>query len=154
LRRSRTGVVANAKAALAEAAEVLAKRGMKFTEIRRSVFNLLCHGNKAVGAYDLVVAFGKECGRRVTPNTVYRALDFLEQQGLVAHLASTRAYVVRRPAQGTETSLFFVCSKCGVVTERQDPEVERMICLAANAIGFHARPRAIDIEGLCKRCTG
>jgi Fur family zinc uptake transcriptional regulator len=153
MRRLRTIAAVSANAVLAKAAAILAKRRVKFTEIRRSVLELLCREGKAVSAYDLAAAFEKECGRRVTPNTVYRALEFLEVQGLVAHLASTRAYVARRPVQGAENSLFFVCSKCGVAAERQDPDVERVIRFAARAIGFNARPRAIDVEGICKRCT-
>lgn len=138
---------------MASAAELLAKRGMKFTEVRRSVLKLLFRGNKAVGAYDLAAALEKECGRRITPTTVYRALDFLEQQGLVAHLASTRTYVVRRPPQGAGNSVMFVCNKCGATAESQVPEVQRVIRLAASAIGFYTHARAIDVEGTCRRCA-
>jgi Fur family zinc uptake transcriptional regulator len=138
---------------MADAAALLAKRGMKFTEVRRSVLKLLFRGNKALGAYDLAAAFEKECGRRVTPTTVYRALDFLQQQGLVAHLSSTRTYVIRGPILGAENFTFFVCTKCGVTARNQDPEVERMIRVAASAIGFATHARAMDVEGLCRRCA-
>jgi Fur family zinc uptake transcriptional regulator len=138
---------------MADAAEFLAKRGMKFTEVRRSILNLLYRENRAVGAYDLRAAFEKECGRRVTPTTVYRALDFFERQGLVTHLANTRTYIARRPLQGAENSVFFVCNKCGATAESQDPEVERAIRAAANAIGFYTHARAIDVDGICRRCA-
>ena len=125
---------------------------MKFTEVRRSVFSLLCSGHKAVSAYDLAASLGQEYGRRVTPTTVYRALEFLLEQGLVAHLATTLTYVLRRPS-GVENPLFFVCSKCSVVTQRQDLAFDRILRLAASKMGFNARSRAIDVEGLCKRCV-
>jgi len=116
------------------------------------VLKLLRREQKAIGAYDLVSEFATESGRHIAPNTVYRTLDFLEEQGLVAHLANSRAYVARMPHEGAETSVFFVCSKCGVTTECQEPHIERAVRSAAIAIGFVARARAIDIEGVCKQC--
>jgi Fur family zinc uptake transcriptional regulator len=115
--------------------------------------NALCRKQKAIGAYDLAAAHQKESGRRTEAYGIYRALEFLEAQGLVAHLAGTRTFVACTPRQGIETSLFFVCSKCGLTSERRDPDVEKMIHLAADAIGFHARVRAIDVEGVCKKCS-
>jgi Fur family zinc uptake transcriptional regulator len=144
---------AKADAALADAAELLVRRGLKLTSIRRSVLGLLCREQKAFGAYDLVTAFAKQSGRRITPCTVYRVRDFLEKHGLVAHLANSRDYVARRPQERAETSLFFVCSQCGVTTECQNPHVERVVHSAANAIGFVASARAIDVEGMCKQCS-
>jgi Fur family zinc uptake transcriptional regulator len=114
---------------------------------------LLCLEQKAVGAYDLAAAHERESGRRTAPYTIYRALDFLQKQGLVAHLESTHTYVACAPQQGAQTSLFFVCGKCGIVTERWDPDVERTVGSAAKAIGFSTSARTIEIEGLCKECS-
>jgi Fur family zinc uptake transcriptional regulator len=115
--------------------------------------DLLCRERKAVGAYDLAAAHEKESGRRTAPYAIYRALEFLEKHGLVAHLASTHAYVACVPRRSGKTSLFFVCGECGVTTERESPDVERMVRVAADAIGFSARLRAIDVEGVCRKCS-
>jgi Fur family transcriptional regulator, zinc uptake regulator len=153
MKRSRLKAATDGKAILSNAAELLARRGMRFTAVRRLVLELLCREQKAIGAYDLASAFGAVSGRRVAANTVYRALDFLAEQGLVAHLSSTRTYVARRPHGGTESSVFFVCTECGETTERQESDVARAVRTAANAIGFIARARAIDVDGVCKQCS-
>ena len=48
--------------------------------------------HKPLGAYDLAELLGPK-GRRLAPITVYRALDFLMEQGLVHRLASQNAYI-------------------------------------------------------------
>jgi len=138
---------------LIAAAELLARRGERFTKVRRSVLHLLCQEQKAVGAYDLVPMYEKALGRRIAANTVYRALDFLEQQGLVAHLANARAYVAREPHEGMDASLFFVCRKCAVAIECHEPKIQRAVGASANAVGFIAHTRVIDVEGICKACS-
>jgi|SRR5450432_1271679 Fur family transcriptional regulator, zinc uptake regulator len=153
MRRHRVETELNADAALVAAAELLAQRGKKFTAIRRSVLKLLCREPKAVSAYTLVLAFENESGRRIAPNTVYRALDFLQEQGLVAHLLNTRTYVARLPYHDEETFLFFVCSRCGITAECRDPHVERAVRLSASTIGFVAHARGIDLAGICKQCS-
>ncbi|MDR3385627.1 MAG: transcriptional repressor [Rudaea sp.] len=153
MKQSRLKAARDGKEILSNAAELLARRGMRFTTVRRLVLELLCREQKAIGAYDLASALEALSGRRVAANTVYRALDFLAEQGLVAHLASTRTYVARIHHDGAESSVFFVCTECGETTERQEPNVQRAVRTAANAIGFIARARAIDVEGFCKACT-
>lgn len=153
MRRNRLETTLNADTAFAEAAELLAKRGIKFTAIRRAVFELLCRESKAVGAYALVSAMEKESGRRIAPQTVYRTLEILEAEGLVAHLPNTKSYVARLPHKQAETSLFFVCSKCGLTVECQDSNVGRAVRSSANAIGFASSARVIDLAGMCKQCS-
>lgn len=153
MKRHKLESASNADATLVAARELLAKRGIAFTVIRGSIFELLCRESKAVSAYALVSAFEKESGRRITPQTVYRALDFLEQQGLVAHLLNTRTYVARSPDYDDETSLYFVCSACGITAESKDRHVERAVRLSANTIGFVARGCVIDLAGLCRQCS-
>jgi Fur family zinc uptake transcriptional regulator len=138
--------------ALTTAAEYLAARGVTFTPLQRSVLELLYVEKKATGAYDLTASFEKHFGRRVRPNTVYRTLDFLENHGLVVHLASTRAYVACTPHELAEVLVFFVCSKCGMATECRESRIGHAIRHSAGAIGFVTHTRAVDLKGVCKRC--
>lgn len=138
------------------AALFLAKRGLHLTQLRRSVLELLYAEGRAIGAYDLTAAYEVRYGRRVRPNSVYRALDFLETSGLVVHLAHSRSYATRTPdkhKEQDEPCLFFVCSGCGAATECRDPRVGRAIRRTEIAIGFVTHMRSIDIQGMCKSCV-
>src|SRR3546814_3345406 len=56
--------------------------GAKLTPIRRRVLDLIWQSHRPAGAHDLLALMGGE-GPKVAPPTVYRALDFLVEPGLV-----------------------------------------------------------------------
>jgi len=84
--------------------------------------------------------------------TIYRALDFLVRQGLVAHLARHSAYVACEHVERDHAHLVFVCGNRGVATECADRTTERRFARAANQIGFAPEPITIEIDGLFKIC--
>ena len=146
-------VAFNSSAILAEAAKLLADRGVKFTPIRRSVLELLCRNKKAIGAYEIASSFEHEYGRTVVPNTVYRALEFLEEQGLVVHLMSTRAYALNGFQQHAIPNVFFVCMSCKMISEMVDPHLVQAARSGADKIHFNTSTRPIEIQGSCMQCS-
>src|SRR5690606_29397539 len=78
--------------ALDAAERVCAGRGARLTELRRRVLELVWQSHRPVGAYPLLAALGRD-GHAPAPPTVYRALDFLQAQGLVHRIESRNAYV-------------------------------------------------------------
>ena len=143
---------ARVQSALAAAEQFLSLRGAQFTPIRRAVLRLLCRAGKAVGAYELLYSHQQEVGHRVAPNTIYRALIFLEQHRLVAHLAGQRRYVAITPHTDRGV-LFFVCDGCGISLEHDATHVERALNEAAAAIGFRAVQRSLAVAGTCRHCA-
>ena len=81
--------------AMAQAEDLCRASGARLTPIRRKVLEALHATHKPLGAYDLAEILGPK-GRRLAPITVYRALDFLMEQGLVRRLASQNAYIASR----------------------------------------------------------
>ncbi|WP_297007212.1 transcriptional repressor, partial [Thalassospira sp. UBA6510] len=77
--------------ALAQAEKVCDSENARFTDMRRKVFTLIWQSHKAVTAYELLDALTAE-GQRVQPPTVYRALEFLTELGLVHRIESLNAY--------------------------------------------------------------
>lgn len=62
---------------------------------------------------------------RKPPPTVYRALDFLLEQGFVHKVESTNSYVLCHLFdQPTHTSAMFICDRCGAVKEECAEGVE------------------------------
>ena len=153
MRKSVATTVADAASMLAFATEQLSERGVQLTPIRRSVLQLLCREQKDVSAYDLLTFYEKALGRRTTANTIYRALHFLEEHGVVAHLSSTRTYIVRVFRESAEPSVFFVCGGCKTTTECKDPHVESAVSAKAKTIGFSSHLRKIEVQGVCDGCV-
>jgi Fur family zinc uptake transcriptional regulator len=75
-----------------DAGRVAADRGVSLTETRRRVFELVLKAGQPVGAYRLIEAM-QHAGRRALPPTVYRALNFLLDNGLVHRIESMNAFL-------------------------------------------------------------
>ena len=68
--------------ALRTAEKVCKERGLQLTAIRRRVLELIWARHAPIGAYDILASLKKGEGA-LAPPTVYRALDFLMDAGLI-----------------------------------------------------------------------
>src|SRR3712207_7506725 len=86
-------VVAAPVDAMLDRAEALcAGRGAQLTELRRQVLRLVLVAETPVGAYALLDRL-KADRPGAAPPTVYRALDFLLEQGLIHRVERLNAFV-------------------------------------------------------------
>ena len=139
--------------ALKAAEKVCAARGERFTPLRRAVFELLWSSHKPVKAYDLLAQLALTHDRPAPP-TVYRALDFLQEAGLVHKLESLNSYIGCGEPGRAHQGQFLICEKCGVVAELDDAELTARIDTSARRIGFKVNDETIEISGLCRDCQG
>ncbi|MSQ69535.1 MAG: transcriptional repressor [Gammaproteobacteria bacterium] len=137
--------------ALAKAETACATAGKRLTPLRRRVLELVWGSHLPVKAYDLLAILGRE-REQAAPPTVYRALDFLQQVGLVHRIASLNAFVgCGEPLQG-HVSQFLICTQCGTVAELANLGLSTSISASAEALGFQATRQTIEVEGICKHC--
>ena len=94
-------------------AELLCRdRGLRFTAIRRRVLELVWDSHKPIGAYDILEILGKESSSAAPP-TVYRALEFLIEAGLVHRLDSLNAFIgCPDPASRHAGGISQPCARC------------------------------------------
>src|SRR5215470_11661297 len=132
--------------ALAHAEALCAKRAQRLTPIRRQVLEALLESHKPLGAYEIIERAGK--GARPAPITIYRALNFLRDQGLVHRIESRNAFVacVNNHATG-DLVVFLICERCGDVGEAPAAAVADDLKAAARAAGFTPRAPVIEISG-------
>src|ERR1700748_2852969 len=76
--------------AITHAEQVCRDRAQKFTPIRRQVLQALLSSHRPLGAYEVIDELAKSMPRPA-PITVYRALDFLMENGLVHRIESRNA---------------------------------------------------------------
>jgi Fur family zinc uptake transcriptional regulator len=69
------------------------RRGCKLTALRRQVLELVLRHQGVVKAYQVLADLQKERGIAAPP-TVYRALDFLVEQGLLHRVDALNGFVV------------------------------------------------------------
>jgi len=139
--------------ALESAAEHCAKSGARLTKLRRHVLELVWGSHAPVGAYALLDALRAE-GQSAAPPTVYRALDFLMEQGLIHRVESLNAYIGCAHPEAPHTALLLLCTGCGRAAEFEDRGVDEKLRRAAAARGFAVAHQTIEVEGLCPDCRG
>lgn len=132
-------------------------RGCRLTDIRRHVLGLVLESDKPVGAYDLLERL-RTVHRGAAPPTVYRALDFLLEQGLIHKVERLSAFVgcVHDTASGAHhhhAAQFLICTRCGRTIELDDADVAAVLGTAAARAGFVPQRSTVEIEGLCAACA-
>jgi len=135
-----------------EAAEAVCnKRGARLTPTRKRVLELIWREHKPVGAYDLLHVLQQE-RRGAAPPTVYRALDFLQEQGLIHRIEFLNAYVGCDDPENPHVGHFLVCRECGNAFELADQRIEETIAESSMALGFEAEQSMVEIKGVCADC--
>ncbi|MDE2516073.1 MAG: transcriptional repressor [Rhodospirillales bacterium] len=150
------GFAAAIETALERAEQHCLARGARLTALRREVLGLILDRSAPVGAYELLDALQARRGPAAPP-TVYRALDFLQEQGLVHRIERLSAYIGclghAHGEAGTEhAAQFLICRACGQAFEIDDHALEAALGAAAAKLGFTLGRATIEAEGVCAAC--
>jgi Fur family zinc uptake transcriptional regulator len=141
-----------ASAAIAHAEKICAARAERLTPIRRRVLEALLASHAPLGAYELIDRLAVR-GARPAPITIYRALDFLREQGLVHRIESRNAFIACVQDHGSgDPMVFLICEQCGTVGEAASAAVADTIRNASRAAGFTPKTPVIEITGICAHC--
>ncbi|OUS09935.1 Fur family transcriptional regulator [Gammaproteobacteria bacterium 53_120_T64] len=140
------------KAALAQARNRCSARKARLTPIRESVLHLLWQSHRPLGAYKIIEQLSAESGKRILPPTVYRALDFLLELGLIHRLATLNAYIGCPFPDSVHSDYFLLCRECGSVAECSAESVNNAIVSTAERAGFLVESQTVEILGVCTPC--
>lgn len=135
-----------------EVSAACAQRGLRLTEIRMQVLELIAASEKPVKAYDLLDRL-KDARSNAAPPTVYRALDFLIDNGFIHKLQSINAYVGCHHPSVVHQVPFLICDVCESATEICDERVSGMLADQAKSLGFRARAQTLEVHGVCRHCV-
>ncbi len=150
---------------LDRAAAQCARRGAQLTELRRQVLRLVLEAEQPVGAYALLDRL-KDLRGGAAPPTVYRALDFLLEQGVIHKVERQNAYLgcveagQGGHAHGAEEGhhehphQFLICRTCGATAEISDPAITAALASASAGAGFTLHRATVEAEGVCAGCAG
>ncbi|MEQ1638018.1 MAG: transcriptional repressor [Methylococcales bacterium] len=138
--------------ALNKAEQLCGVRGVQLTTIRQQVLALIWESHKAVKAYELLDRI-KPLQSAAKPATIYRALDFLIEQGLIHRVESLNAFVGCRCSGQQHEQLLLICKVCEEVEERSAVEVMQTIVRELAAAHFLVHSKAIEIHGICAKCS-
>jgi Fur family transcriptional regulator, zinc uptake regulator len=138
--------------ALAYAEAQCAARAQRLTPIRRQVLEALLSSHSPLGAYEIIERLADRSGRPA-PITIYRALDFLRDNGLIHRIESRNAFVAcGHNHGGDDLVVFLICERCGAVGEAPGGAVADALKVSSRSAGFSPKSPLIEIIGICSHC--
>jgi len=135
--------------ALADA--VAKQKRQRFTPIRRKVLKLLAESKAPTKAYDLLKNLDGTGASK--PPTVYRALDFLLDLGLVHKIETLNAYVACGHANHMHKAAFLICDTCSNVQELHAAGTAKILKIETDSVGFVLDRSVIEAHGRCAECA-
>ena len=135
--------------ALAEAR--LSGAGQRLTPVRRRTLQILLESHRALGAYDVLERLVAD-GFANQPPVAYRALEFLEEQGLVHRIRRLNAFTACMHPGEHHAPAFLICRECHIVAEAPASGVIHALEGAARPLGFAIERATVEALGLCPAC--
>jgi len=140
-----------ASSALAHAEALCAARTQRLTPMRRHVLEALLASHKPLGAYEIIERLADK--NRPAPITIYRAIEFLRDNGLVHRIESRNAFVACVHNHGTDDLVvFLICERCGAVGEAPGGTAAEALKASSRAAGFSPKSPLVEIAGICSHC--
>ncbi len=127
------------------------ERGLRLTPVRKRVLQILLESHQALGAYDVLNRLAAE-GFGNQPPVAYRALEFLEEQGLVHRIRRLNAFAACMHPGEEHAPVFLICTGCKTVAEAPATGIGAALGLAASGMGFVIERATVEAVGKCPAC--
>ena len=137
---------------LESAAEHCLKNGANLTDLRRQVLDLVLAHDGVVKAYQILTDLQQARGSAAPP-TVYRALEFLVEQGILHRVEALNGYVVCRHLDCAHPSVILTCRDCGKVDEMAADEGFMALRQLCAGHGFEMDEQQLLLNGRCVQCS-
>jgi len=138
--------------ALQSAEQLCKQKGLRFTSSRKRILELICTSHKAIGAYELLDVFKQE-EPKAKPVTIYRALDFLMEVGLVHKIESLNAFIGCLQSEKQHQCAILICNVCKNAYEMDANPVYENLFELSQSVQFTAQNITIELRGLCVNCN-
>jgi Fur family transcriptional regulator, zinc uptake regulator len=142
-----------AQETLRAAEDICRAKGLRMTPQRRAVLAALVDTKGPLGAYDLIEILRKGNARGPAPIAIYRALEFLRDNGFIHRLETLNAFIAcpHLHASG-ERVVFLICDQCRHVEETSARPLDEALSSLATAHGFVPTRQVMELAGTCRHC--
>jgi Fur family zinc uptake transcriptional regulator len=137
--------------AIAQAETVTRERGLRLTPVRRRTLEILLEEHRAMGAYEVLDRLAAEgFGRQ--PPVVYRALEFLVENGMAHRVQRLNAFAACAHPGQDHHPVFLICERCNAISEAPADKTLAALAQVAKGQGFDLRAVSLEATGLCATC--
>ncbi|MGE4352364.1 MAG: Fur family transcriptional regulator [Bdellovibrionales bacterium] len=119
----------------------------------QKIYDLLLQTPAPLSAYEILDKLRK--GGVRSPPTVYRALETLQEKGVVHRVESLNAFVACRHKCGEPhggVSPFAICTQCGAVKELCEPSLATALQKMGKDFLAQVDHKVFEISGICHKC--
>lgn len=142
----------NSEEVIDELKKIVKQKGLKYTEQREIVLNILIHADGHLSAeevYNLIKS--KKPDSNIGIATVYRALGFLEEVNLITSI-TFGAEGKKYESNTKEHHDHLICTNCGKIVEFMDCEIEKRQDKVAKKNLFKITSHSMQLYGVCDTC--
>lgn len=140
-----------AEAVLTRAVAAAEARGLRLTPVRRRTLEILLEAHRALGAYEVLDRLVAD-GFARQPPVVYRALDFLVEQGFVHRIQRLNAFAACMHPGTAHDAAFLICRSCNAIAEAPAAGIRAALDRAAGETGFRVERATFEALGICPAC--
>ncbi|AXH15711.1 Fur family transcriptional regulator [Malaciobacter mytili] len=142
----------NNEEVIEELKRIVKQKGLKYTEQREIVLDILINAKGHLSAEDVYNEIkNKYSDSNIGIATVYRALGFLEEVDLITSIAfGTEGKKYESNAKSHHDHL--ICTTCGKIIEFIDDEIEKRQDRIAKKNNFKITSHSMQLYGTCKEC--
>lgn len=142
----------NSEEVIDELKKIVKQKGLKYTEQREIVLNILIHAEDHLTAEEVYNEIKSENGAsNIGIATVYRALSFLEEVDLITSINfGTDGKKYESNAKSHHDHL--ICTECGKIIEFLDEEIEKRQDRIAKKNKFKITSHSMQLYGVCSDC--
>ncbi|MCW8876032.1 MAG: transcriptional repressor [Kangiellaceae bacterium] len=130
--------------------------GSRLTQKRKQVLEGLLQSEKALSAYELADYCAKKFDQSLPAMSVYRILEFLQQEQLVHKLNLANKYVACSHItcdHAHDVPQFLICSNCQRVEEISiNKSMIEELQLNVEEAGFHLASPQLEMNCICDQC--
>jgi Fur family zinc uptake transcriptional regulator len=131
--------------------------GSRLTLKRKQVLSSLIQSQKALSAYELIDLFEQDFAKKIPAMSVYRILDFLEQEHLVHKLNLANKYVACSHIlcdHDHGIPQFLICGSCNEVKEiRINKSTIDELKQNIEQVGFQLVSPQLEMNCICNNCS-
>ena len=133
------------------------EKGIRLTKKRKIILTALLQTEKAISAYELVEYCETQLNEVIPAMSVYRILDFLQDQGLAHRLDSANKYVACSHISCShehEVPQFLICGGCQKVEEISISQATiKVLEKSVTTAGYHLVSPQLEMNCLCQQCA-
>lgn len=142
----------NKEAILEDLKVVLKSKGMKFTEQRAIILEILLNIDAHLNAEEVLdIVKEKYPNQKIGIATIYRTLNFLEEVDLISSISFGKDGKKYEGNNDTHHD-HIICTQCDNIVEFLDETIEKKQEEVALDNGFKITSHTMQIFGICSKC--